>query len=87
MGKPDLVEKEIQKIVLLTGERLRSRANGPSADLLSALSKLTNSLVKIRLQRTGGATQSPKGRTEAEIIEDIELNGIPGAYEKMCREC
>ena len=85
MGKkPDVVEKEIVKTILLTGERIQARANGPGADILNALSKLTNSLVKMRIQRTGEPVKTSRGRTEAEIIEHIRQHGLPNSYEEMC---
>jgi len=94
----DPVQEDIKKILIETGKRLRKRANGPSPDMLSSLSKLGNTYYKLKYVKGGPTPGKQPGRspasstpsrddfrTEKEWNEFCFQNGTPGFYESLLK--
>ena len=83
----DPVREDIKKTLIETGRRLRKRANGPSPDLITALSKLGNTYYKLRHGKPapGKPKQKPskENMTAAQWEEYCNEFGTPGYYESL----
>jgi|GEM_PF-2685813 len=88
----DPVQEDIKETLIETGRRLRTRANGPSADMLTALSKLGNTYYKLRYGksapekpgRSPGSTPRKEDMSPEAWLEYCYEYGEPGAYEALC---
>lgn len=83
----DPVQEDIRKTLIETGKRLRKRANGPSADMLTALSKLGNTYYKLRYGKSAGKSNqkpSEETMTAEEWTAYCLEHGMPGHYESLC---
>jgi len=86
----DPVQEDIKETLIETGRRLRTRANGPSADMLTALSKLGNTYYKLRYGKPapGKPSQKPSKdtMTAREWEEFCTENGDPNYYQSLSEE-
>lgn len=84
----DAVMEDIKETLIETGRRLRKRANGPSPDLLTALSKLGNTYFKLRYGKPApgksGQKASEENMSKEEWVAYCLEHGMPGHYESLC---
>jgi len=83
----DPVQEDIKETLIETGRRLRKRANGPSPDLLTALSKLGNTYYKLRYGKSAPGkpkrVPSKDTMTAREWEEYCLEHGDPGYYSSL----
>ena len=77
MGADEVI-KDLESTIYEIAKRIKKRKNGPGADVISGLAKLTNSYTKLR--------QEIRMSDNNERLSGAEGYGDPSEYERMKRQ-